>query len=295
MRTLELSGAEKVNSGKVREIFAVGADRLLLVATDRISAFDVILPTTIPNKGKILNQISAFWFERTKEIVDNHLVSTDVGSFPPPLNQYAPELRGRSSLVKRCEPLPIECVVRGYLTGSGWKDYQQTGSVCGIKLRPGLMQSDQLRNAIFTPATKAKSGHDLNISFKEAAAIVGRDLAEEVRRISLDLYAWGSDYARQKGIIICDTKFEFGRIGNRLYLIDEVLTPDSSRFWPADRYCPGKSQPSFDKQFIRDYLETLDWDKKDPGPELPKKIIEASSERYIDAYRMLTGEEPHLD
>ncbi len=295
MRALELSGVEKVNSGKVREIFAVGADRLLLVATDRISAFDVILPNIIPSKGKILNQISAFWFERTKHIVANHLVSTDVESFPQPLPQYAQELRGRSSLVKHCEPLPIECVVRGYLAGSGWKDYQQTGSVCGIKLRRGLVESDKLHSAIFTPATKAKSGHDINISFDEAAEIVGRDLADQVRRISLKLYSWGSEYARQKGIIICDTKFEFGRIGSHLYLIDEVLTPDSSRFWPADSYYPGKSQPSFDKQFIRDYLETLDWDKKAPGPKLPENIIEASSERYVDAYRMLTGEEPQLD
>ena len=295
MRTLELSGADKINSGKVREIFSVGSDLLLLVATDRISAFDVILPKTIPNKGKILNQISSFWFERTKHIVDNHLVSIDVQSFPDPLNQYVPELSGRSSLVKRCDPLPIECVVRGYLTGSGWKDYKQTGSVCGIKLGAGLMESDQLDSPIFTPATKAKTGHDINFSFDEASQIVGRDLAEKVRRISLELYRWGSDYAREKGIIICDTKFEFGQIGSQLYLIDEVLTPDSSRFWPADRYTAGRSQPSFDKQFIRDYLETLDWDKKYPGPELPEEIVKASAERYVDAYRMLTGEEPQLD
>ena len=295
MRTLELSGVDKICSGKVREMFAVGADRILMVATDRISAFDVILPKTVPHKGKILNQISAFWFERTKDIVSNHLVSTAVESFPQPLPQYARELQGRSSLVKRCEPLPIECVVRGYLAGSGWKDYQQTGGVCGIQLPKNLRESDRLPRSIFTPATKAQEGHDINISFDEAVEIVGRDVADQVRRFSLALYKWGSAYARERGIIICDTKFEFGRIGSELFLIDEVLTPDSSRFWPADKYSPGTSQPSFDKQFIRDYLETLDWDKKAPGPDLPAKIIEASSERYQQAFRMLTEEEPQLD
>ena len=295
MKTLELSGVEKVSSGKVREMFAVGADRLLMVATDRISAFDVILPNTVPHKGKILNQISAFWFELTKDIVPGHLVSTDVDSFPQPLPQYALELQGRSSLVKRCEPLPIECVVRGYLAGSGWKDYQQTGRVCGIRLPDNLREADGLPSCIFTPATKAQTGHDINISFDEAAEIVGREVAQQVRRFSLKLYKWGSAYARERGIIICDTKFEFGRIGSRLYLIDEVLTPDSSRFWPADKYSPGKSQPSFDKQFIRDYLETLDWDKKAPGPALPAEIVEATSERYLQAFRMVTEREPQLD
>jgi len=295
MRTLELSGVEKVSSGKVREMFAVGGDRLLMVATDRISAFDVILPNTVPHKGKILNQISAFWFELTKDIVPNHLVSTDVESFPQPLPQYALELQGRSSLVKRCEPLPIECVVRGYLAGSGWKDYQDTGRVCGIRLPDNLRESDRLPRSMFTPATKAQAGHDINISFDEAVEMVGHEVAQQVRRFSLDLYKWGSTYARERGIIICDTKFEFGRIGSQLYLIDEVLTPDSSRFWPADKYSPGKSQPSFDKQFIRDYLETLDWDKKAPGPDLPAEIVEASSERYLQAFRMLTEQEPQLD
>ncbi len=295
MRTLELSGVEKVSSGKVREMFAVGADRLLMVASDRISAFDVILPKTVPHKGKILNQISAFWFDLTGDIVPSHLVSTDVASFPPPLPQYTAELQGRSSLVKRCEPLPIECVVRGYLAGSGWKDYQQTGEVCGIPLPDKLRESDRLPGAIFTPATKAQTGHDINISFDAAVELVGRDVAEQVRRFSLELYEWGSRYARERGIIICDTKFEFGRIGSHLYLIDEVLTPDSSRFWPADKYSPGKSQPSFDKQFIRDYLETLDWDKKAPGPVLPAEIVEATSQRYLQAFRMLTGQEPQLD
>ena len=295
MKTLELSGVDKICSGKVREMFAVGADRLLMVATDRISAFDVILPNAVAHKGKILNQISAFWFRKTRDIVPNHLVSTDVDSFPQPLPQYARELRGRSSLVKRCEPLPIECVVRGHLAGSGWKDYQQTGQVCGIQLPKNLRESDQLPRAIFTPATKAQEGHDLNISFDEAAEMVGRDVAEQVRRFSLELYKWGSAYARERGIIICDTKFEFGRIGSQIILIDEALTPDSSRFWPAAKYSPGTSQPSFDKQFVRDYLETLDWDKQAPAPELPAEIIEATSERYREAFRMLTGKEPQLD
>ncbi len=294
MRTLELSGVDKVSSGKVREMFAVGADRLLMVATDRISAFDVILPNTVPHKGKILNQISAFWFELTKDIVPSHLVSTDVESFPQPLPQYARELQGRSSLVKRCEPLPIECVVRGYLAGSGWKDYQDSGRVCGIRLPAKLRESDRLPTPIFTPATKAQTGHDINISLDEAIEMVGREVALQVRHFSLELYKWGSRYARERGIIICDTKFEFGRIGSHLYLIDEVLTPDSSRFWPADKYAPGKSQPSFDKQFIRDYLETLDWDKKAPGPDLPAEIAEATSERYLQAFRMLTEREPQL-
>ena len=296
MRTLDLSGVEKICSGKVREMFAVGADRLLMVATDRISAFDVILPNTVHHKGKILNQICGLLVrahQRHRAQPSGVNRRGVVSSTTSTVRQL--ELQGRSSLVKRCEPLPIECVVRGYLAGSGWKDYQQTGRVCGIRLPDNLREADGLPSCIFTPATKAQTGHDINISFDEAAEIVGREVAQQVRRFSLKLYKWGSAYARERGIIICDTKFEFGRIGSRLYLIDEVLTPDSSRFWPADKYSPGKSQPSFDKQFIRDYLETLDWDKKAPGPALPAEIVEATSERYLQAFRMVTEREPQLD
>lgn len=294
MRSLELTGVEKVNSGKVREIFAVGSDKLLIVATDRISAFDVILPDAVPDKGKILTQMSAFWFERTHNIVKNHLVSTDVVSFPEPLPQYANQLEGRSTLATRCEPLAIECVVRGYLTGSGWKDYCSTGSVCGISLPKGMVESEKLSELIFTPATKAQSGHDENISFERAAEIVGQDIADRVRAISLDLYSWAAEYALERGIIICDTKFEFGLKDNDLILIDEILTPDSSRFWPAQEYIAGRSQPSFDKQFVRDYLETLDWDKRAPGPRIPEHVLQATADRYLQAYRLLTGTEPKL-
>lgn len=293
MKTLELPGIKKVNSGKVREIFDLG-DQLLIVASDRISAFDVILPDTIPNKGKILNQISAFWFSRTRELTDNHMLSIENKDFPAQLEPFGEQLSGRSMLVRKCRPLPVECVVRGYLAGSGWKDYQATGSVCGIPLPAGMQQADILPEPIFTPATKATSGHDENISFARTAEILGRELAEQVRRTSLEIYTWARDYARTRGIIICDTKFEFGLQGDELLLIDEVLTPDSSRFWPADSYRPGISPPSFDKQFVRDYLETLDWDKTPPGPKLPAEIIDASSRRYIEAFRTLTGEEPRL-
>jgi phosphoribosylaminoimidazole-succinocarboxamide synthase len=294
MRSLELAGVEKVNSGKVREIFAVGSDKLLIVATDRISAFDVILPDAVPDKGKILTQMSAFWFEQTRKIVNNHLISIDVGSFPEPLPDYANQLKGRSTLATRCEPLAIECVVRGYLTGSGWKDYCSTGSVCGISLPEGMVESEKLSELIFTPATKAQSGHDENISFERAAEIVGQDIADRVRTISLDLYSWAAEYALERGIIICDTKFEFGLQGNDLILIDEILTPDSSRFWPAQEYVAGRPQPSFDKQFVRNYLETLDWDKRTPGPRIPEDVLRATADRYMHAYRLLTGTEPNL-
>jgi phosphoribosylaminoimidazole-succinocarboxamide synthase len=294
MRSLELAGVEKVNSGKVREIFAVGSDKLLIVATDRISAFDVILPDAVPDKGKILTQMSAFWFEKTRKIVNNHLISIDVGSFPEPLPDYANQLKGRSTLATRCEPLAIECVVRGYLTGSGWKDYCSTGSVCGISLPEGMVESEKLSELIFTPATKAQSGHDENISFERAAEIVGQDIADRVRTISLDLYSWAAEYALERGIIICDTKFEFGLQGNDLILIDEILTPDSSRFWPAQEYVAGRPQPSFDKQFVRNYLETLDWDKRTPGPRIPEDVLRATADRYMHAYRLLTGTEPNL-
>jgi phosphoribosylaminoimidazole-succinocarboxamide synthase len=294
MRSLELAGVEKVNSGKVREIFAVGSDKLLIVATDRISAFDVILPDAVPDKGKILTQMSAFWFEQTRKIVNNHLISIDVGSFPEPLPDYVNQLKGRSTLATRCEPLAIECVVRGYLTGSGWKDYCSTGSVCGISLPEGMVESEKLSELIFTPATKAQSGHDENISFERAAEIVGQDIADRVRTISLDLYSWAAEYALERGIIICDTKFEFGLQGNDLILIDEILTPDSSRFWPAQEYVAGRPQPSFDKQFVRNYLETLDWDKRTPGPRIPEDVLRATADRYMHAYRLLTGTEPNL-
>jgi len=288
IKTQDLPGIPKVGQGKVRELFEVDG-HLLMVATDRISAFDVILPNAIPHKGKVLTQLSAFWFERLEGMVDHHLVSVQVDEFPAPLQPFREELAGRSMLVRKCTPLPIECVVRGYLAGSGWAEYRQSETICGSRLPSGLVESAELPEPIFTPATKATNGHDENISFDRAAQIIGAELAEQVRDLSLRIYNRALEYALEKGIIICDTKFEFGMEGSRLLLIDEVLTPDSSRFWPADEFEPGKSQPSFDKQFIRDYLETLDWDKAPPGPELPSSIVEATSQRYLEAYRLLTG------
>ncbi|HSR68189.1 MAG TPA: phosphoribosylaminoimidazolesuccinocarboxamide synthase [Acidobacteriota bacterium] len=290
MKTIAIPELKKVAQGKVREIFEV-EDRLLLVATDRLSAFDVVLPDTIPHKGAVLNQISAFWFEKTGNTVPNHLVSCDFDDFPEVLRPYRSRLQGRSMLVRRCRPLPIECVVRGYLAGSGWKEYRQKGSISGIPLPSGLREADKLPQPIFTPSTKAARGHDENISQARAQELVGEELANKARDISLRLYQEGSLYARRKGIIICDTKFEFGLEGDRLILIDEALTPDSSRFWPAGKYRPGGSQPSFDKQFVRDYLETLDWNKQAPGPKLPEEVIEATSRRYLEAFRILTGRE----
>ena len=288
IKTQDLPGIPKVGQGKVRELFEVDG-HLLMVATDRISAFDVILPNAIPHKGKVLTQLSAFWFERLEGMVDHHLVSVQVDEFPAPLQPFREELAGRSMLVRKCTPLPIECVVRGYLAGSGWAEYRQSETICGSRLPSGLVESAELPEPIFTPATKATNGHDENISFDRAAQIIGLELAEQVRDLSLRIYNRAREYALEKGIIICDTKFEFGMEGSRLLLIDEVLTPDSSRFWPADEFEPGKSQPSFDKQFIRDYLETLDWDKAPPGPELPSSIVEATSQRYLEAYSLLTG------
>ena len=290
IKTQDLPGIPKVGQGKVRELFEVDG-HLLMVATDRISAFDVILPNAIPHKGKVLTQLSAFWFERLAGMVDHHLVSVQVDEFPAPLQPFREELAGRSMLVRKCTPLPIECVVRGYLAGSGWAEYRQSETICGSRLPSGLVESAELPEPIFTPATKATNGHDENISFDRAAQIIGLELAEQVRDLSLRIYNRAREYALEKGIIICDTKFEFGMEGSRLLLIDEVLTPDSSRFWPADEFEPGKSQPSFDKQFIRDYLETLDWDKAPPGPELPSSIVEATSQRYLEAYRLLTGKD----
>ena len=290
MQNLELKGIPKVNRGKVREIFGLNG-HLMLVATDRISAFDVVLPTVIPNKGKVLNQLSAFWFSMLEDLVNNHMVSIAVKEFPDQLQPFEKQLMGRSMLVRRCQPLPVECVVRGFMAGSGWKEYQSDGTICGLPLPPGLGQSDELPEPIFTPSTKATTGHDENIPYEQVQELIGEKLANQVRTLSLAIYTRARDYAMGRGIIICDTKFEFGLNGNDLLLIDEVLTPDSSRFWPAESYQPGKPQPSFDKQFVRDYLETLTWDKNPPGPELPAEIATATSERYLEAYSRLTGEQ----
>ena len=285
---VELPGVKKLKSGKVRDIFDLG-DRLLFVASDRISAFDVIMPNGIPRKGEVLTQISYFWFAQTESFQPNHLLSRPGEALPASLQPFAAKLAGRSMLVKKARPLAIECVVRGYLAGSGWKEYRDSQTVCGIRLPPGLKESTELPEPISTPATTAESGHDENISFEHAAELVGKDLAGQARTASLKLYQFARDYARQRGIIIADTKFEFGLLDGRLLLIDEVLTPDSSRFWPADQYQPGKSQPSFDKQFVRDYLETLDWNKTPPGPVLPPEVVAKTQAKYLEAYERLTG------
>ncbi len=283
-----LTGARLRSRGKVRDIYDLG-DRLLIVATDRISAFDVVLPTPIPDKGRVLTQLSLFWFERLSSLVPNHVISAT--DFPEELAAEAPALAGRSMLVQKTEPLPIECVVRGYLSGSGWKDYQKTGAVCGIGLPEGLQESEKLPEPIFTPATKATTGHDENISFDEAARLAGRELTGRVRDLSLEIYRRASVYALERGIIIADTKFEFGLRDGELIWIDEALTPDSSRFWPADGYVPGRPQPSFDKQYVRDYLEHLGWNKQPPAPELPPDVVNGTRDRYREAYRRLTGRE----
>jgi phosphoribosylaminoimidazole-succinocarboxamide synthase len=275
-----------VRRGKVRDVYDLGST-LLLVSTDRISAFDWVLPSGIPDKGRVLTQISAFWFARLGE--PNHLLTTEVEHMGLPAGIDLAPLRHRSTLVRKTEVVPIECVVRGYLAGSGWKEYQRTGTVCGIRLPNGLQESALLPEPIFTPATKAESGHDENISFAEAARLVGADIAEQARAASLKIYHFAREYARQRGIIIADTKFEFGLLDGQLLLIDEVLTPDSSRFWPADKYQPGRGQPSFDKQFVRDYLETLTWDKTPPAPALPPDIVAKTQANYLDAYARLTG------
>ena len=286
--------------GKVRDIYDFG-ERLLIVATDRISAFDYVLGSGIPDKGKVLTQISAFWFERTRSIVANHVLSTDAASFPGDARRAAKLLQGRSMLVARTEPLPIECVARGYLSGSGWKDYVETGKVCGIRLPNGMKESGRLPEPIFTPATKAQSGHDVNISEKDAADLVGKRVLERVRDLTLRLYSEGAAHAESCGIIVADTKFEFGLlpvapddhrpVEERIILIDEVLTPDSSRFWPVDGYHPGGAQPSFDKQFVRDYLERIKWNKQPPVPTLPDDVVLKTREKYIEAFRLLTGRE----
>jgi len=272
--------------GKVRDIYALG-DRLLIVATDRLSAFDVVLPTPIPDKGRVLTQISLFWFEKLADVVPHHVIATK--NFSGELAPYAASLEGRAMLVRRTEPVPIECVVRGYISGSGWKDYQKTGAICGIPLPAGLRESDRLPKPIFTPSTKATTGHDENISFDETVARVGRPLAEKLRDTSLEIYRRAAEHASARGIIIADTKFEFGLIGSQLIWIDEALTPDSSRFWPADLYAPGKAQPSFDKQFVRDYLERIGWNKQPPAPALPADVVAGTRDKYREAYQRLTG------
>lgn len=291
----DVEGLELIHRGKVRDVYAVGSDKILLVATDRISAFDCVMPNPIPLKGSILTGLSVFWFDRLSDVSANHLITTKFEEMPDVVQSH-PELRGRSTLVHRTTVFPVECVVRGYLEGSGLKDYKATGAVCGHRLPEGLKQCDKLPEPLFTPATKAAAGHDENISEEEFARIIGQETADELKRRSLALYTAASEYAAGRGIIIADTKFEFGLTGDgRILLIDEALTPDSSRFWPADSYESGHAQPSFDKQYLREYLETLDWDKTPPAPELPQAVIEATQARYLEAYRLLTGADFKLD
>jgi phosphoribosylaminoimidazole-succinocarboxamide synthase len=278
-------------SGKVRDVYRLDNEHLLFVATDRISAFDYVLATGIPQKGRVLTQISLFWFDFLKDIVPNHLVTADVGKYPSTVRKYTDQLRGRSMLVTRAEMFPVECVVRGYLSGSGWKEYNTVGKVCGIPLPSGLKESDPLPEPIFTPATKATTGHDINISFEEMCKTVPAETSRQLRDISLELYKKAAAHARQHGIIIADSKFEFGRTGAGITLADEVLTPDSSRFWPADKHSPGRAQESYDKQYVRDYLEEIRWNKQPPAPALPAEVALRTSEKYLQAYRQLTGRE----
>jgi phosphoribosylaminoimidazole-succinocarboxamide synthase len=293
MRETNFAGITPAARGKVRDIYDLG-DSLLIVASDRLSAFDVVLPTGIPDKGRVLTQLSLFWFNLLRDVVPNHVLSAT--EFPANFEEYREELAGRSMVVRKTRPLPIECVVRGYVSGSGWKDYQATGKICGIALPSGLRESDRLPEPIFTPATKAATGHDENISFEQAAALIGRELAERVRRMSIEIYQRATKYAEPRGILLADTKFEFGLLKNsagvdELIWIDEALTPDSSRFWPAAQYQPGGPQPSFDKQFVRDYLERIQWPKTPPGPELPPDVVAATRAKYREAYRILVGRE----
>ncbi len=288
IRETHFAGLTPIARGKVRDIYDLG-ERLLIIATDRLSAFDVILPTPIPDKGRVLTQLSLFWFELLQDLIPNHVLSAK--AFPAPFDTYQDELAGRSMVVRKTQPLPIECVVRGYLSGSGWKDYRTTGRICGIALPPGLRESDRLPEPIFTPASKAATGHDENISFDQAADLLGGELAERVRAISIEIYRKASAYAEPRGVILADTKFEFGLLREELIWIDEALTPDSSRFWPAALYKPGGPQPSFDKQFVRDYLESIHWQKTPPGPELPADVVAATRSKYREAYRILAGSE----
>jgi len=288
LRETQFAGLSPSARGKVRDIYDLD-DKLLIVATDRLSAFDVILPTPIPDKGRVLTQLSLFWFDLLKDVIPNHVISAT--EFPGPFEKFRDELAGRSMLVKKTKPLPIECVVRGYVSGSGWKDYCATGKICGIVLPNGLLESGRLPEPIFTPATKAVSGHDENISFEQAEKLIGQELAGKVRAVSLELYRRAAAHAEPRGIIVADTKFEFGLLNDKLIWIDEALTPDSSRFWPAAYYTPGGPQASFDKQFVRDYLERMRWPKTPPGPELPPEVVEATREKYREAYRILTSRE----
>ena len=286
LRETHFAGLEPSARGKVRDIYALG-DKLLIVATDRLSAFDVILPTPIPAKGRVLTQLSLFWFDLFKDVIPNHVLSAD--HFPAPFDAYRHELAGRSMIVRKTHPLPVECVVRGYLSGSGWKDYLAIGKLCGIALPPALRESDRLPAPIFTPSTKAAAGHDENISFEQVISMIGNELATQVKAVSIDLYQRAAAYAEPRGVILADTKFEFGLLDGELIWIDEALTPDSSRFWPAAQYRPGGAQPSFDKQFVRDYLESIRWSKVPPAPELPAEVVAATSEKYLEAFRILTG------
>ncbi len=288
IRETSFVGIAPAARGKVRDIYDLG-DRLLIVATDRLSAFDVVMPTPIPDKGRVLTQLSLFWFDLLRDAIPNHILSAT--HFPTPFDKFADELKGRSMVVRKTQPLPIECVARGYLSGSGWKEYRTTGSVCGITLPPGLLESDKLPEPIFTPATKAATGHDENIPFNRAAEIIGPSLAEKVRKITLEIYRRAAAYAEPRGILLADTKFEFGLLNDELIWIDEALTPDSSRFWPAAQYKPGGPQPSFDKQFVRDYLERIQWPKTPPGPVLPPDVVAATRAKYREAYRILVGHE----
>src|SRR5438445_3294399 len=288
LRETQFAGLTPSVRGKVRDIYDLG-EKLLLVATDRLSAFDVVLPTPIPDKGQVLTQLSLFWFDLLKDVIPNHVLSST--EFPAPFDNFKEELAGRSMVVRKTKPLPVECVVRGYVSGSGWKDYRVTGRICGIALPRGLSESDRLPEPIFTPATKAESGHDENISFEQAASLISKELAERVRAVSMELYRRAAAYAEPRGIIVADTKFEFGLLNGKLMWIDEALTPDSSRFWPAAHYSPGGPQPSFDKQFVRDYLERMQWPKTPPGPELPPEVVSATRDKYREAYRILTGRE----
>ena len=284
-----LDGLALLRRGKVRDVYELD-DRVLLIATDRISAFDYVLGSGIPDKGRVLTQLSAFWFERTRHIVPNHLITVDVARYPAQLEPYSSELEGRSMLARKTTPIPVECVARGYLSGSGWKDYKATGELCGIRLPVGLRESDRLSEPLFTPATKAQSGHDENISEHAAAEIVGADLLARLKRITLEIYNYGHAYAESRGIILADTKFEFGLTdAGELLLIDELMTPDSSRYWPRDLYAPGGPQPSFDKQYVRDYLESIQWNKRPPVPSLPDTVVAQTRDKYLDAYRRLTG------
>ena len=286
----DISGVPRPARGKVRDVYELG-DRLLIVATDRISAFDYILATGIPDKGRVLTQLSIFWFDFLGSLAPTHFLTANVDDYPAPLRQYRDQLEGRSMLVHRAEMVQIECVARGYLSGSGWKEYRDRGSVCGIALPPGLRESDKLPEPIFTPSTKAQTGHDENISFETAASLVGADMAGRLRDLTLEIYSRAARYAETKGVIIADTKFEFGYIDGKLSLCDEALTPDSSRFWPAAAYAPGGPQPSFDKQYVRDYLESIRWNKQPPAPGLPDDVAARTSEKYREAYRVLTGRE----